>query len=262
MQISTIGTISASVAVSHGITDANIGIGVQIPVVIATIDNTDSPYDQLETNGMILCDTTSGSITINLLPAADFEGKRIVIKKTIAANSVTIVADGSETIDGAATRVLYTLDESYTLISDGADWYVIEHDIPSVWTSYTPTFTGFGTVSAVSFMWRRVGDCIELKGIWTAGTCTAVAGEMTLPSGITTHSSVTTGPAGTVLRFTAFNGQLGVMAQPSVGYVNFYSSAANNPGPGTAPVNGNGLLANNDAAQLYASGIKIAGWEP
>jgi hypothetical protein len=50
------------------------------------------------------------------------------------------------------------------------------------WTAYTPTFTGLGTVSAISAFWRRVGDTVEVKGAGTVGTPTATAASVSLPS--------------------------------------------------------------------------------
>lgn len=52
------------------------------------------------------------------------------------------------------------------------------------WQSYTPTFTGFGTVSTESFLYRRVGDTLHVKGRFTSGTPTAVTAEISIPSGL------------------------------------------------------------------------------
>lgn len=41
------------------------------------------------------------------------------------------------------------------------------------WVAYTPTFQGYGTPSAVAFYSRRVGDSLEVKGTFTAGTTSA-----------------------------------------------------------------------------------------
>jgi hypothetical protein len=48
------------------------------------------------------------------------------------------------------------------------------------WTAYTPTITGFGTPTGVSFQSRRVGDSLEVAGIFTSGITTAVPGTFTL----------------------------------------------------------------------------------
>ena len=53
----------------------------------------------------------------------------------------------------------------------------------TAWVAYTPTITGFGTVSAVAFRSRRVGGSLEVQGLWTAGTPTGVASAITLGFG-------------------------------------------------------------------------------
>jgi hypothetical protein len=59
----------------------------------------------------------------------------------------------------------------------------------SDWTSYTPTFTGFGTVSGTAVQYRRVGDTLEVKGSVTTGTVTGTQAQMTLPSGLSTDTT-------------------------------------------------------------------------
>lgn len=65
----------------------------------------------------------------------------------------------------------------------------------SAWVAYTPTFTGFGTVTTSSIFSRRVGGNLEIYGGFTAGTSTATEARMTLGingsnSNITSSSSV------------------------------------------------------------------------
>lgn len=59
----------------------------------------------------------------------------------------------------------------------------------SEWVSYTPTFTGFGTVSSVGFQYKISGDSLLIRGILTLGTTTAVTSSMTIPTGLTIGSS-------------------------------------------------------------------------
>ena len=73
----------------------------------------------------VLADTTSGNITLTLPPAADLLGRTIVIKKKVAANTLTVDGNGSETIDGALTLAWTTQYQSYTLTSDGTDIFII-----------------------------------------------------------------------------------------------------------------------------------------
>jgi len=61
------------------------------------------------------------------------------------------------------------------------------------WTSYTPTFTGFGTVSLVSAHYKIVGDTLKVKGFFKAGTAAAASPTISLPSGYTINSAKTSG---------------------------------------------------------------------
>ncbi|MDB4442331.1 hypothetical protein N9219_02810 [bacterium] len=105
-----------SVVASGTLTTAGLATGVQtITAASDTLVNTD------HTN---LCDCTSNAITVNL-PAAS-AGQRFEIKKIDAtANAVTIDGNGSETIDGALTKVITAQYESVTLVSDGTNWFIV-----------------------------------------------------------------------------------------------------------------------------------------
>lgn len=58
------------------------------------------------------------------------------------------------------------------------------------WISYVPNFTGFGTVSSVSYQWRRVGENIEIQGTFVSGTPTATQGQVSLPTDLLTSSTI------------------------------------------------------------------------
>lgn len=79
----------------------------------------------LDSDDLILGDTTSGSITITLPPADQNLGRRFTAKKKAAANTLTLDANGSELIDGAATLAWTTNQQSYTVQSDGVGWQVV-----------------------------------------------------------------------------------------------------------------------------------------
>lgn len=86
-------------------------------VVTKSVSYTATADDEL-----ILC---SGTITITLPPASPAKRRRIMLKKTDAANVVTADGNGAETIDGAATRTLSTQYSSLKLLSDGSNWRVV-----------------------------------------------------------------------------------------------------------------------------------------
>ena len=57
------------------------------------------------------------------------------------------------------------------------------------WTAYTPTLTGYGTVSNASAYWRRVGDSAHIIGSFTTGTVSTPLASITLPSGLSINSA-------------------------------------------------------------------------
>jgi hypothetical protein len=82
-------------------------------------------YTALYTDQDILADATGGAFTITLPPAAATPGKYYWIKRTSASNNVTIDGNASETIDGAATKVLSTNNAAVEIVSDGTNWRII-----------------------------------------------------------------------------------------------------------------------------------------
>lgn len=69
--------------------------------------------------------STSGSVTITLPPAALSWGRYYIVKKLVAANTVTLDGDGSETIDGSPTLDLTTQYAAVMVICDGSNWHAI-----------------------------------------------------------------------------------------------------------------------------------------
>lgn len=211
----------------------------------------------------------SGSaFTITLYAASGNSGKVLRIKKTDSSltNVITIDGNSSETIDGALTTTLNTQYEELTIICDGSNWHILDRSYPSVWVAYTPTFTGFGTVSGVSFYSRRVGDSLEVHGVFTSGTSTAVQAQITLgfngtnanvTSAGTTKISSSFLVVGSGAYATAAASNFYAVVQPSVGYLNFGLSASGSAG--FAAANGSALLASGQVFSFYAT-VPISGW--
>lgn len=74
---------------------------------------------------IILCNCTSGTITINLPTAAGNKAIFNIKKTDSSANTVTNDPASTETIDGGSTAVLQVQYESITLISDNSNWIII-----------------------------------------------------------------------------------------------------------------------------------------
>lgn len=109
---------------------------------------------------------------------------------------------------------------------DGEAWKRIElaGSVISNWTSYTPTFQGFGTPTNVDCRWRRVGTNMEIKGEFNSGTPTAVEGRIYLPSGYTTPSDIATiTMVGSLAVGGVFssNTNFYVLAEPNKNYLTF-----------------------------------------
>jgi len=83
-------------------------------------------YTATLSDDVILVNANSGAVTIDLPVAATANGKVYQIKKIDAsANDVIIDGDGSETIDGALTQVTNTQYESFSIVCNGTEWFVI-----------------------------------------------------------------------------------------------------------------------------------------
>lgn len=83
-------------------------------------------YTATSNDYTIVCNATSGNITITLPAAASNTGKIYNIKKVdVSANTVTIDATASETIDGVTTKVISVQFVSVQIQSDGTQWWIL-----------------------------------------------------------------------------------------------------------------------------------------
>lgn len=72
---------------------------------------------------IILCNKAT-AMTVNLPSAVGISGKVFVIKN-INVGTVTIDASGTQTIDGQETQTISFQYNSYTIVSNGANWFII-----------------------------------------------------------------------------------------------------------------------------------------
>ena len=66
----------------------------------------------------------SGTITITLPTAVGIAGRTYWIKRT-GTGTITIATTASQTIDGAASLSITAQYDSYTLVSDGSNWFIM-----------------------------------------------------------------------------------------------------------------------------------------
>lgn len=93
---------------------------------------TAATYTMDDTDRVIVVDATAAPVAVTLPSAADAEPHFYFIKKTDAGgNAVTVGRAGSDTIDGATSKVLSTQYELLMLVSDRTSvWHVMHLGAP------------------------------------------------------------------------------------------------------------------------------------
>jgi hypothetical protein len=130
--------------------------------------------------------------------------------------------------------------------------------IVTPWVAYTPTFTGFGTVTGVAVWSRRVGGNLEIRGSFASGTATATEARITLGfngtnANITSSSTLLDGNnlAGSMVISVATGAMIATLIKQNVGYINYSLQSAS--AAGLTAQNGNVLFASGTTASFYAS---------
>ncbi len=132
------------------------------------------------------------------------------------------------------------------------------------WVAYTPTFTGFGTVTGIAVWSRRVGSNLEIRGNFISGTATGVQAQITLGfngtnANVTSSNTVlaTQQIVGSMVLSVTTAAMIVMQAQNNVGYITYGFQSAG--AAGVTSQNGNALFANGTTASFYAS-IPIDTW--
>lgn len=117
-----------------------------------------------------LADTTSADITFALPAAALCTGKGFDFKKSVAAHSLILDADGAETIDGATTLTLTAQYAHVRIVSDGTSWYISYYynpgfsvNQPLVGVNATADSTNKLSVSSSAVLFNNVGNGTQVK---------------------------------------------------------------------------------------------------
>lgn len=93
---------------------------------IQTISASTTTLD--ETYSVILADTSSNSVELDLPAAANSTGIQYTIKKISASNNLVIDPNGSENIEGGSTSItISTNNVAVTIACNGTAWYIIGH---------------------------------------------------------------------------------------------------------------------------------------
>ena len=118
------GTASLRTDGSVQMTATTSGVFFRCP--FRSVTSADSPVSVTSSDVILLTDSSSGSININLPAASTVDGRQFIIKdKGNAAGNSIVVSAASGQIDGFAS---VTVDNSFTafsVLSDGSDYWVI-----------------------------------------------------------------------------------------------------------------------------------------
>lgn len=166
--------------------------------------------------------------------------------------SVGIIAD----VTGSSTGTMY-VDKCHL----GPARNLGQSQVNTAWAAYTPTFTGFGTVTVQSFWWRRIGDSLQIKGRFTPGTPTATEARISFPNSYVADSAKMHGTSelcGSMARVPAggsFN-TLSTICEPSVSYftMGIYSAGTAYSGGASGPMVkmlGNDLVASGNDESIF-----------
>ena len=82
-----------------------------------------SDYTAVDTDGTILVDASSNTVTITL-PTPSL-GRKLMLKKIDNSRNLVTISGGAALIDGAATRATDIPYQSFLLQSDGTNWYIM-----------------------------------------------------------------------------------------------------------------------------------------
>jgi hypothetical protein len=144
------------------------------------------------------------------------------------------------------------------VVSDGANWLIVESKTRTALTTYSATFTGFGTISAENSYWERAGSFMNFNSTFTCGTTTGVEARVSIPAtpiaGLPTISSV-----GVMFKGAASAGSFSILAEASTAYLTFGLQDAARAG--LTKLLGNTNFASGHVISLFAR-VPITGWRP
>lgn len=148
---------------------------------VSALIDTDVVWDG--TNGARLHQRTNGvNSTTDYVDISNIDPIQYKIPSLTGTTStgvaLVITAAASQTIN-------VEIDDAYL----GTDAGIADVSVITPWQSYTPTFTGLGTVTSIELEYRQNGTSYEIRGSFVTGTVAASAASFTLPNSGVVKSS-------------------------------------------------------------------------
>lgn len=154
-----------------------LSLGFRVPLTDnpagVTTPVTSTAYSISNTESYLFCDSTANAIVLKA-PSPAYRGRSFTVHKSSTdANAISVSQFASEKIGGTAATYICpgstgTSKRSWSFISDGTDWRVLD-SLPAVdsnlWTpTITPITNADASVGGVSY-WIRIGDYVHCTGV-------------------------------------------------------------------------------------------------
>lgn len=218
-------------------------------------------------SGIYVCSRLNGSTQLNncaeVTAGAGWVNGRAPFPLGATSSGVAVVSgtmSSGVVTPGNVTGDVY-IDDCFVGVSKDFD----EYPAIKLGQSYTPTFTGFGTVSSVDVTYDLNGNILTVRGRFLSGTSTATEAQMTLPTingsqavvaGLPYHPATTIRAGGAIIPSTGDN-SLHILSTNGLGYVRF---GLNSGGlAATSPANGNSIVSSGQQMAFNFS-VPIAGY--
>jgi len=117
--------MNGNVGIGTWVPNSSLSVNGSISVKTVSVNSGASPYTVLASDNIILVTTGGGGVTITLPTAGSASGRIYQIKKVDSgAGTLTVSGNGSN-IDGASTITTATQYQSFTVVSDGTQWWAV-----------------------------------------------------------------------------------------------------------------------------------------
>lgn len=225
-----------------GITATQIASGTQIPLIIKTVTTADTVAS---TDSVVLCSSAGGGYTLSLYTPVGNSGKLLrIVKTTSDFNQIVVSGTGILTS-------LDTLGEYIEVISNGTTWTLLERNVGTTGTSYSPAMTNH-TPTSVNAQWARVGGGMMITMSFTTGSGVGAQMRIGLPGGLPPGVAAQTAVAIASIGVSASTAYA-INAVPGAGYFIITSQVS-----GTAAINANALP--NGVPFSFSAWVPISGW--
>lgn len=183
-----------------------------------------------------------GSTATNCVSVEPGSGYQTYLAETVAATTCGVIIRSPL----ANTGTIYIDQVEFT----DTPYKLAKVTATKEWSSYTPVFSGFGTVSNVDFRYAQVGDAYHIIGSFDAGTVAASEAQIGLPNGDSVTSAFTqiqiVGDMGRGSASGARNKFVAATAGDT------FLNITNQVNGAEVPANGNGVVANGEGVTINA----------